>query len=134
MRELNCLKEKIGTYVKEVQLMKTKLIFESLLNKIKQIKNKNPKSVIRCLFWPLEIVTLVFLIGITYYAFYWDYDYSILESLGETFGVISVAFFSIAILPGMLIRLGFRNDWTRLLMIYRREFGKLMFILHLDTT
>lgn len=47
-------------------------------------------------------------------------------------GVASFVCFTVAILPGMLVRYGIKSKLLPILYLYRREFGKLMFLFALN--
>jgi len=86
------------------------------------------KQITKFIFWPIELAVVLLILVNGYFIFKTDYDPLFFYSYGMILGLIAFGLFTIAILPGMLTRLGIRSSIIQFLMTYRREFGKLMFL------
>ena len=113
-------------------------------------------QITRFIFWPLEIAVCILILVTGYsmlrgdelsntYKSTWYLKvngsfaegttaitalpiYDLYYSYGMILGLIALTFFTIALTPGILGRFGVKNKFTVWLMLYRREFGKLMFL------
>jgi Ferric reductase like transmembrane component len=95
------------------------------------------KQITRYIFWPLQIAVVVLIFVNAYLIFnqrafafqtVGEFNTPLYYSYGMILGLIAFTLFSIAILPGMLGRFGIKGEIVKQLTIYRREFGKLMFL------
>lgn len=91
----------------------------------------NKKTLRYYFFYPLETLVLLVLTINGYLILNTNYDTVFFYTYGMILGLISFIFFAIAITPGMLGRFGVRNKIITWLTVYRREFGKTMFLLAL---
>lgn len=86
------------------------------------------QQITKFIFWPLELAVVLLICVNAYFIFNTSYDKALFYKYGAALGVIAFWMFILVLLPGMLMRYGFKGKLVRVLFVYRREFGKLMFL------
>lgn len=98
--------------------------------------NLTKSQITKFIFWPIEILIFLVAPGLGYYLLsqYSEGEHTFIfwRDYGMLLGLTSFIFFAIALTPGILGRFGIRNKFTALLMTYRREIGKIMFLFALS--
>ncbi len=92
----------------------------------------NHYKMIKFLFWPLEAIVALLIVINGYFIFNTNYDSQWFYDYGMKLGIASFVCFTIALLSGMLVRYGIKSNLIPILYLYRREFGRLMFLFALN--
>lgn len=86
------------------------------------------RSLIKNFFFILEILT-VLLIGVVFVALSQGYiSFGLVYEIGLKFGVLTLGWYILSLLPGMISRLKVSPMLSAALMLFRRQFGVMMFL------